>query len=270
MHTEAHQLSTEAKSHTRPPLQPFGRCLERERCALRFNPRLRKEILSFGRLSGCLALLCFSSSILEGLDSDLAIERSSSEEVGVRRIESRLECPVCNNRELAQLFAAVRIPCDRSVVFAAGQQDVAVLCTPREGQYTLVVRLEGLLGCICVAEVPYQNKRILVIRNGGDEPCRNFGVPRYSADALPAKVIQCKRLLLGPDIPNSDKASTAACRQNVGDLLVPVQRCVLIGVRSRLTQTERLRLVVEVVNVKLALGACGGEDIRSVGIELEG
>jgi hypothetical protein len=82
-------------------------------------------------------------------------------------------------------------------------------------------------------------------------------------------VIQCERLLLSPDIPNSDKPATASGCKNVGNFLVPVQCRVFIWVCSSLSEAECLRLVVEVVNVKLALGACSSEDVRSVGVELE-
>ena len=44
------------------------------------------------------------------------------------------------------------------------------------------MRLEGLLGCVRVAEIPNQDERVLVGGNGGDKPCGNLGVPRYSAD----------------------------------------------------------------------------------------
>jgi hypothetical protein len=52
------------------------------------------------------------------------------------------------------------------------------------------------------------------------------------------------------------------------DLLVPVQCSVFVGVRPGLSESERLRIVIEIVHEELAFGASGGEDVRSEGVEL--
>jgi hypothetical protein len=130
------------------------------------------------------------------------------------------------------------------------------------------VCLKRLLRRIGVAEVPDQYERVLVGRDSGDQSSRNIRVPRYCAHCLPAKVVQRQVLLLALDVPNRHKASAASCCQDMRDLLVPVQCSVFVGVRPGLSESERLRIVIEIVHEELAFGASGGEDVRSEGVEL--
>jgi hypothetical protein len=100
------------------------------------------------------------------------------------------------------------------------------------------VCLKRLFGRVGVAEVPDQHERVLVGGDSGDESGRNIGIPGYCADSLPPKVIQRKVLLLALDVPDSNKAATASCSQNVRHLLVPVQRRVFVRVRASFAEPE--------------------------------
>lgn len=52
------------------------------------------------------------------------------------------------------------------------------------------------------------------------------------------------------------------------DIFVPVERCVVVGVRASLAQTEGLGFIVEIVDEELALCTSRSEDVRAEWIEL--
>lgn len=81
-------------------------------------------------------------------------------------------------------------------------------------------------------------------------------------------MVQCEVLLLALHVPNGDKAATASRSEDVRHLLVPVQRCILVGVCASLAQSEGLGVVGEIMYEELSLGASGGEYMRSERIEL--
>lgn len=82
---------------------------------------LREEVLSFRCLLCRLALIRSGSSVLKSLDCDLSIEGCGCKEVGIGRMESRLESPVRHHRKFAELFSAVRVPSNRAIVLSTGQ-----------------------------------------------------------------------------------------------------------------------------------------------------
>ena len=76
-------------------------------------------------------------------------------------------------------------------------------------------------------------------------------VPGYSADSLPAHVVQCQTFLLGFDVPNSDEASAAPSHQDMGNLLVPIKTLKIVSPGGRISQAKRIGNIVEVRNEKL-------------------
>lgn len=90
-----------------------------------------------------------------------------------------------------------------------------------------------------------------------------LGVPGDRTDSLSAQHIESQTLLLRLDIPHRHEASTAARRQNVWDLFVPVHRLEIIGPGCRRrSQPEGVRHIVEIGDEELRLVS---NSVRSMG-----
>lgn len=106
---------------------------------------LSKEIFTIqGLVLVCNGLSIVRLGVLEGLDRDSAVERSSGEEVRVVRVPASLEGPVCDNGEFAIGLAGLRVPADVAVVLAGREKEVGVLVTPGEREHTRLVARKGL------------------------------------------------------------------------------------------------------------------------------
>lgn len=76
-------------------------------------------------------------------------------------------------------------------------------------------------------------------------------IPGYSTDCLPAHVIQSQALLLGFDVPNSDKASATPSHHDVWDLFVPIKTLEVVCPGRCIAQAKRIGDIVEVGDEKL-------------------
>lgn len=131
------------------------------------------------------------------------------------------------------------------------------------------MRLQSLFGGVGITKVPYEDEWVLVRGNSSNEPRRDVGIPSYCAHRLSSVIVQGEVLLLSLHIPNRNKTAAASGRQDVPNLLVPIQGCVLVGVGASLAQAEGLGLIVEIVNIELAVCAGRGEGVGPDGVELD-
>ena len=94
---------------------------------------------------------------------DLAVEGGRREDRGNLGRPLHVKRPVRARRELAHDLGCLRVPAERPVVFAGGEEEARVVGAPRGGEHALVVAAELLHRCEGVAEVPDLQHRVAVV-----------------------------------------------------------------------------------------------------------
>lgn len=99
---------------------------------------------------------------MQRVESDAALEGAGGEQGGQARRPLQVGVPVRGVLHLGVL-AARRVPEERAVVLAAGQEEARVDRAPREGPDAALVALEVLGRRVSVPQVPHLQNRMPVV-----------------------------------------------------------------------------------------------------------
>lgn len=72
-------------------------------------------------------------------------------------------------------------------------------------------------------------------------------IPSYSADSLPAKIVQSQALFFRLDVPDSHKAPTTSGDHNMRHIFIPIKTLEIIGSGNRISHSK---WIVDVVQIR--------------------